>query len=289
MSSAVPVASSSSVMSAPDDPDPDPVTLSPTLEELEDIPAFISNQEQKLGLHRHGICKIRLPAQWRPRRNPTESLAGDAVFHFPHKQAMGNADHGGGARLLSLEPVPAISAEDFAELAQEQERRARRPPRVSHQEAERIFWNEAHNVMAFHSGEVKAKLADPDVKAANLSRLGDGILAIIRSENPAWMESNVAARVRLGCWLAARPWRSEPADLYLACILHSGSEPTTWYCVPPGQGRRLERLVRRLFPREGKSCANFVSQETCLVPPKFLRRHEITVRFVVISFDFPFL
>ena len=88
------------------------------------------------------------------------------------------------------------------------------------------------------------------------------------------------AYLYFGMWKSTFSWHIEDMDLYGINYLHYGA-PKTWYCIPPGQGYRLEMAARELFPDWAQICFNFLRHKVCMISPDLLARRGVLVNKVV--------
>ncbi len=265
-------------------------SMKPPLEDLEDLVGLIQRLETEFQAHQAGIAKITIPEEWRPRRQGLQDQQGgigDLVFYMPSSQKMEPSPNGGhqSTRLLRIAPMPGMATRDFCQQAKDMERQSRlvragAPALQRDEEVEEEYWSSVHKHTSYLSGEQAHGLVDWDVKSANLTRLKNPLHAL-KETSPGAYVATALPRVSLGCWLATRGWRTEPMSLYLISILHQGSAPVTWYCVPPSHADEMECLIRRLFPTESRNCSNFAYHGRCAVPPSVLRDKGIPVHKVV--------
>jgi len=84
-----------------------------------------------------------------------------------------------------------------------------------------------------------------------------------------------------GMWKAMFSWHTEDMDLYSINYLHFG-KPKRWYCIPPTQGEKFERVAATYFPALRKDCKAFLRHKTTMINPHVLAKQDgITVNTCV--------
>jgi len=84
-----------------------------------------------------------------------------------------------------------------------------------------------------------------------------------------------------GMWKAMFSWHTEDMDLYSINYLHFG-KPKRWYCIPPTQGEKFERVAATYFPALRKDCKAFLRHKTTMINPFVLAKQDgITVNTCV--------
>jgi len=248
--------------SAPDG-HPSHNVIRPQRRELSDFPRFVRSIERR-GAHAAGIVKVQPPPGWTARKSAEPSRDSavplDKVLRMSVKQA---ADAPPG--VFDVETAP-IKREDGQRWTLGTLRgRAAATDECSFDEV--AFWRA--DSMAAVWGEAESKsLTDANVRELNPARL-NSVLKHIQDDR--LKAAAVAPRLQVGMSGSVRPLALEDMELYQMTLLHSGS-PRIWYCVPPSQGQRLERLCRSwLRAATPGNCFNALEHGRHLVSPEELR------------------
>jgi jumonji domain-containing protein 2 len=66
----------------------------------------------------------------------------------------------------------------------------------------------------------------------------------------------------------------EDADLFSINYLHFGA-PKVWYCVPPSQKSKFERMCQSVYPELHKACPAFMRHKDIMLSPALLRTYGV--------------
>ena len=72
----------------------------------------------------------------------------------------------------------------------------------------------------------------------------------------------------------------EDADLYSINYLHFGA-PKVWYCVPPSQKSKFERMCQSVYPELHKACPAFMRHKDIMLSPALLRTYGVEYMQVI--------
>jgi len=254
-----------------------PMTFTPTTEELASFDAYVSYMESQ-GAHRAGVAKIVPPKSWVARRAGYDPTKIDIKIGTPIRQILATTPKVTGAFITQTDQKSSLSLTltDYYELANSGKHL---PPRYnSHDELERLYWQqvaEDRPASSPYKFEVQGTLTDADQALLNMAKL-PSILSGFYEETP----EICLPRLSLGMWKTTTSWQVENMDLFAVKFLHCGA-PKTYYCVPPEFSYKLEQVAQKLFPDISRDCFNLLRHKNIMVSPKILLANNIPVNKVV--------
>lgn len=245
---------------------PEIMVFRPTWEEFKDFKTYIAYIESE-GAHKAGIAKIIPPPEWVPCKDGYDIKLMNINIPSPISQVVTGKQ--GLYQQLNVQR-PAISVQDFRELAESKEYRA---PKGDYNELERSYWKNITFVPPIYGADVPGSLMDKTVKVWNINKLGS-VLDYVEKDYGVSISGVNTAYLYFGMWKTTFAWHTEDMDLYSINYLHFGA-PKTWYAIPPLHGRRMERLAAGFFSDQYKECTAFLRHKMSLISPSMLKTYSI--------------
>ncbi|TPX49496.1 hypothetical protein SeLEV6574_g01409 [Synchytrium endobioticum] len=144
------------------------------------------------------------------------------------------------------------------------------------QELERHYWRNLTYGSPLYGADMLGTLLDEkDGGTWNMNRL-ENLLSGIHAKLPG---VNMPY-LYFGMWKATFAWHLEDMDLYSINYIHFGA-PKQWYVIPPRERQRFEGVSKQIFYEDRRICPEFLRHKTCILSPKLLASHNITVHRMV--------
>uniref|UniRef100_A0A1A9V2H0 [histone H3]-trimethyl-L-lysine(9) demethylase n=1 Tax=Glossina austeni TaxID=7395 RepID=A0A1A9V2H0_GLOAU len=243
------------------------ITFRPSYEEFKDFSGFVDYMESR-GAHLAGLAKIIPPPEWVPRKSGYEIDQINMTIPAPICQIVSGKQ--GEYQQINV-TRRAMTLRQFKELAESE--RHQTPKHFDYDDLERKYWKNVTYISPLYAADVKGSLSDPDLEVWNIDRL-DTILDYVNKDYGIEIDGVNTAYLYFGMWKSSFAWHTEDMDLYSINYLHFG-EPKTWYAIPPAYGRRLEKLVSRIFPESYHNCGAHLRHKMTLLSPQVLKQNKI--------------
>ncbi|KAK6302447.1 hypothetical protein J4Q44_G00268020 [Coregonus suidteri] len=241
------------------------MTFHPTAEEFQNFSRYIAYVESQ-GAHKAGLAKIVPPKDWKPRKSYDD--IDDLVIPAPIQQVV--TGQSGLFTQYNIQKKP-MTVREFRKTANSDKFCS--PHYADFEELERKYWKNVTFNSPIYGADVNGTLYDPDVTDWNIGKLNT-ILDTVEHENGITIEGVNTPYLYFGMWKTTFAWHTEDMDLYSINYLHFGA-PKSWYCVPPEQGKRMERLAQGFFPGSHQNCEAFLRHKMTLISPSILRKYGI--------------
>ncbi|XP_014045457.1 lysine-specific demethylase 4A isoform X2 [Salmo salar] len=241
------------------------MTFHPTAEEFQNFSRYIAYMEYQ-GAHQAGLAKVVPPKDWKPRKSYDD--IDDLVIPAPIQQVM--TGQSGLFTQYNIQKKP-MTVREFRKTANSDKFCS--PRYANFEELERKYWKKVTNNPPIYGADVNGTLYDPDVTDWNIGKLNT-ILDTVEHANGITIEGVNTPYLYFGMWKTTFAWHTEDMDLYSINYLHFGA-PKSWYCVPPEQGKKMERLAQGFFPGSHQNCEAFLRHKMTLISPSILRKYGI--------------
>lgn len=261
------------------------MTFRPSYEEFQNFSAYIDYMESR-GAHHLGLAKVIPPAEWVPRKSGYSIDEINMTIPAPICQIISGKQ--GEYQQINVQKR-TMTLRQFKELAESE--RYQTPKHFDYDDLERKYWKNVTYIAPLYAADVKGTLTDPDVKEWNIDKL-ETILDYVNKDYGIEIDGVNTAYLYFGMWKSTFAWHTEDMDLYSINYLHFGA-PKTWYAIPPAYGKRLEKLLNRIFHDNYQNCNAHLRHKMTLVSPQVLRQHEIPFNKITqepgeIMITFPF-
>uniref|UniRef100_A0A674ENW2 [histone H3]-trimethyl-L-lysine(9) demethylase n=1 Tax=Salmo trutta TaxID=8032 RepID=A0A674ENW2_SALTR len=241
------------------------MTFHPTAEEFQNFSRYIAYMEYQ-GAHQAGLAKVVPPKDWKPRKSYDD--IDDLVIPAPIQQVM--TGQSGLFTQYNIQKKP-MTVREFRKTANSDKFCS--PRYADFEELERKYWKKVTFNPPIYGADVNGTLYDPDVTVWNIGKLNT-ILDTVEHANGITIEGVNTPYLYFGMWKTTFAWHTEDMDLYSINYLHFGA-PKSWYCVPPEQGKKMERLAQGFFPGSHQNCEAFLRHKMTLISPSILRKYGI--------------
>uniref|UniRef100_A0AAZ3NNK9 [histone H3]-trimethyl-L-lysine(9) demethylase n=1 Tax=Oncorhynchus tshawytscha TaxID=74940 RepID=A0AAZ3NNK9_ONCTS len=241
------------------------MTFHPTAEEFQNFSRYIAYMEYQ-GAHQAGLAKVVPPKDWRPRKSYDD--IDDLVIPAPIQQVV--TGQSGLFTQSNIQKKP-MTVREFRKTANSDKFCS--PRYADIEELERKYWKSVTFNSPIYGADVNGTLYDPDVTDWNIGKLNT-ILDTVEHANGITIEGVNTPYLYFGMWKTTFAWHTEDMDLYSINYLHFGASKS-WYCVPPEQGKKMERLAQGFFPGSHQNCKAFLRHKMTLISPSILRKYGI--------------
>uniref|UniRef100_A0A4W5NMQ4 [histone H3]-trimethyl-L-lysine(9) demethylase n=1 Tax=Hucho hucho TaxID=62062 RepID=A0A4W5NMQ4_9TELE len=241
------------------------MTFHPTAEEFQNFRRYIAYMEYQ-GAHQAGLAKVVPPKDWKPRKSYDD--IDDLVIPAPIQQVV--TGQSGLFTQYNIQKKP-MTVREFRKMANSDKFCS--PRYADFEELERKYWKNVTFNSPIYGADVNGTLYDPDVTDWNIGKLNT-ILDTVEHANGITIEGVNTPYLYFGMWKTTFAWHTEDMDLYSINYLHFGA-PKSWYCVPPEQGKKMERLAQGFFPGSHQNCDAFLRHKMTLISPSILRKYGI--------------
>nr|XP_029479960.1 lysine-specific demethylase 4A-like isoform X3 [Oncorhynchus nerka] len=241
------------------------MTFHPTAEEFQNFSRYIAYMEYQ-GAHQAGLAKVVPPKDWRPRKSYDD--IDDLVIPAPIQQVV--TGQSGLFTQSNIQKKP-MTVREFRKTANSDKFCS--PRYADIEELERKYWKSVTFNSPIYGADVNGTLYDPDVTDWNIGKLNT-ILDTVEHANGITIEGVNTPYLYFGMWKTTFAWHTEDMDLYSINYLHFGASKS-WYCVPPEQGKKMERLAQGFFPGSHQNCEAFLRHKMTLISPSILRKYGI--------------
>nr|XP_046216258.1 lysine-specific demethylase 4A-like isoform X3 [Oncorhynchus gorbuscha] len=241
------------------------MTFHPTAEEFQNFSRYIAFMEYQ-GAHQAGLAKVVPPKDWRPRKSYDD--IDDLVIPAPIQQVV--TGQSGLFTQSNIQKKP-MTVREFRKTANSDNFCS--PRYADIEELERKYWKSVTFNSPIYGADVNGTLYDPDVTDWNIGKLNT-ILDTVEHANGITIEGVNTPYLYFGMWKTTFAWHTEDMDLYSINYLHFGASKS-WYCVPPEQGEKMERLAQGFFPGSHQNCKAFLRHKMTLISPSILRKYGI--------------
>uniref|UniRef100_A0A8C7GKW3 [histone H3]-trimethyl-L-lysine(9) demethylase n=1 Tax=Oncorhynchus kisutch TaxID=8019 RepID=A0A8C7GKW3_ONCKI len=241
------------------------MTFHPTAEEFQNFSRYIAYMEYQ-GAHQAGLAKVVPPKDWRPRKS-YDDIDG-LVIPAPIQQVV--TGQSGLFTQSNIQKKP-MTVREFRKTANSDKFCS--PRYADIEELERKYWKSVAFNSPIYGADVNGTLYDPDVTDWNIGKLNT-ILDTVEHANSITIEGVNTPYLYFGMWKTTFAWHTEDMDLYSINYLHFGASKS-WYCVPPEQGKKMERLAQGFFPGSHQNCKAFLRHKMTLISPSILRKYGI--------------
>ncbi|XP_055738838.1 lysine-specific demethylase 4A-like isoform X2 [Salvelinus fontinalis] len=241
------------------------MTFHPTAEEFQNFSHYIAYMEYQ-GAHQAGLAKVVPPKDWKPRKSYDD--IDDLVIPAPIQQVV--TGQSGLFTQYNIQKKP-MTVREFRKTANSDKFCS--PRYADYEELERKYWKKVTFNSPIYGADVNGTLYDPDVTDWNIGKLNT-ILDTVEHANGITIEGVNTPYLYFGMWKTTFAWHTEDMDLYSINYLHFGA-PKSWYCVPPEQGKKMERLAQGFFPGSHQNCEAFLRHKMTLISPSILRKYGI--------------
>ncbi|XP_052319431.1 lysine-specific demethylase 4A-like isoform X2 [Oncorhynchus keta] len=241
------------------------MTFHPTAEEFQNFSRYIAFMEYQ-GAHQAGLAKVVPPKDWRPRKSYDDIY--DLVIPAPIQQVV--TGQSGLFTQSNIQKKP-MTVREFRKMANSDKFCS--PRYADIEELERKYWKSVTFNSPIYGADVNGTLYDPDVTDWNIGKLNT-ILDTVEHANGITIEGVNTPYLYFGMWKTTFAWHTEDMDLYSINYLHFGASKS-WYCVPPEQGEKMERLAQGFFPGSHQNCEAFLRHKMTLISPSILRKYGI--------------
>lgn len=248
-----------------------PRTFYPTMEEWKDFPKYIDYIERQ-DAHKTGLVKIVPPKEWIPRKKGYNPSDIKMPLDHPVRQNISMTSVPGAFKTLADRSVPQFTPEEYMRLATSE--KFITPSHNSYKELEKLYWAsnlDDKSAAPIYGADNCNSITDEDQNIVNIEHL-DSLLKEAKETIPG---VNLPY-IYFGMWKATFSWHVEDVDLAAVNYLHYGA-PKTWYCVPPGEGYKLEQVARKLFPEMATQCFNLLRHKAVMISPEVLRANGVKV------------
>uniref|UniRef100_A0A8C7U472 [histone H3]-trimethyl-L-lysine(9) demethylase n=1 Tax=Oncorhynchus mykiss TaxID=8022 RepID=A0A8C7U472_ONCMY len=241
------------------------MTFHPTAEEFQNFSRYIAYMEYQ-GAHQAGLAKVVPPKDWRPRKSYDD--IDDLVIPAPIQQVV--TGQSGLFTQSNIQKKP-MTVREFRKTANSDKFCS--PRYADIEELERKYWKSVTFNSPIYGADVNGTLYDPDVTDWNIGKLNT-ILDTVEHVNGITIQGVNTPYLYFGMWKTTFAWHTEDMDLYSINYLHFGASKS-WYCVPPEQGKKMERLAQGFFPGSHQNCEAFLRHKMTLISPSILRKYGI--------------
>ncbi|EDV23010.1 uncharacterized protein TRIADDRAFT_27796 [Trichoplax adhaerens] len=260
----------------------DIMVFRPTEEEFKNFNQYVKFIEE-CGAHKIGLAKVIPPSSWKARSNYDDI---ELTITAPIMQTI--LGKNGMYEQINIQKK-TVSLKNFEKMAISD--RYKPPKSTDYNDLERKYWKNITFHSPIYGADVSGSLYDPDIKDWNINHL-NSVLDIVEKECDVKIPGVNTAYLYFGMWKTTFAWHTEDMDLYSINYLHYG-QPKTWYCIPPQQGKRLERLASGLFPNQFRECQAYFRHKSLILSPKVLKQfaipyHKITQEQGEFMITFPY-
>ena len=242
-------------------------TFSPSMEEFKDFENYLKTVSGKA--HPSvGLARIVPPKEWLELSLKNKVDPRSLKIFSPIKQEVKGKS--GSYKVENKVGATHVSFDKFKQLAEEQEREAKKylsnvRDRNSFEHVSQVFWQSIQSGSpSMYGADSRGSLFDPNLEIWNLNRL-PSILKVIGVE----ISGVTYSYLYFGMWKALFAAHTEDMDLYSINYLHDGA-PKMWYAVPPASAELFEKLAASKFPKESKTCSEWLRHKQYLLDPKLL-------------------
>ncbi|KAI8471646.1 MAG: JmjC domain, hydroxylase-domain-containing protein [Monoraphidium minutum] len=217
------------------------------------------------------MFKVQPPEGWRPRRRPFPKLDSVEIV-TPIKQIC--YGKGGTYRCILVEQR-RMTAARFKEISESDGHtppESKRGKDLEDTLLERSFWSSVTINPPFYGADTPVSFFDEELPYGWNLRGLEGCL--LRKHRVPDIPGVTTPMCYFGMWKSFFSWHKEDADLFSINYLHFGA-PKVWYCVPPSQAPKFERMAQSIYPELHRNCHAFMRHKDILMSPHMLRSYGI--------------
>ena len=226
---------------------------------------FYVDLMESLDAHKAGVAKIVPPPEWKARASGYKDYGGFKRIPSPLRQNLKPCPLNSGCYMLNNECIKDIDFKKFLKVSEEHK------PNDGDKDLEDKFWKNDGKIN--YGADVPGSLIDPSVKDWNINELGS-IFDEIKGE--CLIKGMHNSFLNFGMRGTTFAFHTEDYDTYSINYLHYGHEKI-WYVVPPGYGKKFEKVAGRFYPDERNQCPAFLRHKKILISPSVLKNSGIPV------------
>lgn len=136
-------------------------------------------------------------------------------------------------------------------------------------ELERRFWSSTLSNAPLYGADSPGTLFDEGCTSWNVGNLP----SLLHTLDHSIMGVSLPF-LYWGQWKSMFAIHSEDCDLYSINYLHFG-RPKQWYTVPPRFAKKLEHLLKPIYPSQFASCREFLRHKEVLISTKVLKANSV--------------